>query len=344
MLRSALLFSVMGLALLVSCTKNSNSSKSVEGSAGKGGEFRVGLVLDKGGKDDKSFNQAAFTGATQAVRELGVELKEVESPDDAAFEPALRTFAERGYGVVLAIGFSQMDAVAKVAAQFPKTHFALIDAKVDLPNVASHMFAEHEGSYLAGYLAALASKSGKIGFIGGMDIPLIRRFQMGYEAGAKAANPKVQLLVNYVGNTGTAWKDPNRAKELALGQYAKGVDIIFGAAGASNMGMFDAAEEKKLFAIGVDSNQNYIKPGRVLTSMLKRVDVAVFEAIKAAKEGQFKAGLRTFGLADKGIDLAVDEHNQALVAPYQAQLQVTREKIMSGAIKVPDYYEVSKAK
>src|ERR1700722_5325185 len=184
------------LVFAAGCT-HSNSAPDT-GSAKKTG-LKVGLVLDKGGKDDKSFNTAAFRGATDAAKELGVELKEVESPDDAAFEPALRTFAERGYPLVIAIGFAQVDAVKKIAPAYPATHFAIVDGVVDAPNVSSLMFAEHEGAYLIGYLAALLSKTGKIGFIGGMDIALIRRFQMAYEAGAKAANPKIQIEVNYVG-------------------------------------------------------------------------------------------------------------------------------------------------
>lgn len=328
----------------VSCTKkDSESGSSADAKATKDG-LKVGLVLDKGGKDDKSFNSAAFRGANQAVQEFGIALKEVESPDDAAFEPALRTFAERGYPLVLAIGFAQIDAVKKVAPQFPNTRFALVDAVVEGPNVASLMFAEHEGSYLVGVLAALMSKSGKVGFVGGMDIPLIRRFEMGYEAGVKATNPKAEIVVNYVGVSSSAWANPSRGKELALGQISRGVDVIFHAAGASGLGVFDAAAEKKVYAIGVDSNQNMIKPGVVATSMLKRVDTAVYEIIKEQVNGTFKAGVRTFGLKDKGIDYAVDEHNEKLIAPHKEKLEAVRAKIVAGEIKVPDFYEVSKKK
>lgn len=328
----------------VSCTKSEPGAGSTgESKASKDG-VKVGLVLDKGGKDDKSFNSAAYRGATQAVNELGISLKEVESPDDAAFEPALRTFAERGYPLVIAIGFAQIDAVKKVAPQFPNTHFAIVDAIVDSPNVASLMFAEHEGSYLVGLLAALMSKTGKIGFVGGMDIPLIRRFEMGYEAGVRAANSKAELVVNYVGVNSSAWANPSRGKELALGQISRGVDVIFHAAGASGLGVFDAAAEKKVYAIGVDSNQNMIKPGVVATSMLKRVDTAVFEIIKEQVGGTFKGGVRTFGLKDKGIDYAVDENNEKLIAPYKDKLEAARAKIISGDVKVPDFYETSKKK
>jgi basic membrane protein A and related proteins len=335
--------------MTVSCTRSENKAPgatapapSAQALPGQG--VKVGLVLDKGGKDDKSFNTAAFRGATDAVQKLGIELKEVESADDAAFEPALRTFAERGYPLVLAIGFSQIDAVKKVAPQFPKTHFAIVDGVVEGANVAALMFAEHEGSYLVGYLASLMSKTNKVGFIGGMDIALIRRFQTGYEAGAKAANAKTDVVVNYVGVNSSAWANPTRGKELALAQYGKGVDVIFHAAGASGIGLFDAADEKGAFVIGCDSNQNGLKPGRVVTSMLKRVDTAVFDVIKAQVEGKFQSGVRYFGLKDKGVDYAVDSNNEKLIEPYRARLEDVRAKIIKGEIKVPDYYEMNKQK
>jgi basic membrane protein A len=343
---------VLALALSVvaslsfACTKKAPSADPAPGASAAaskpGAGMKIGLVLDKGGKDDKSFNTAAVKGSAQAMQELGVDVKDVESPDDAAFEPSLRTFAERGYPLVIAIGFSQADAVKKVAPQFPKTHFALVDSVVEGANVASLMFAEHEGSYLVGYLAGLVSKSSKVGFIGGMDIALIRRFEMGYEAGVKAANPKAEVVVNYVGINSSAWANPSRGKELALAQYARGVDVIFHAAGASGLGVFDAAEEKKTFAIGVDSNQNGVKPGRVLTSMMKRVDSAVFDIIKAETEGKFTEGTRYFGLKDKGVDIAVDENNSSLIEPHKAKLEEIREKIIKGEIKVPDFYEINK--
>lgn len=341
---------IIGLIFIfsISCTRSTPPKTNEASGAGAnepakpGKGIKIGLVLDKGGKDDKSFNTAAFAGATLAVKELGVELKEVESPDDAAFEPALRTFAERGYALVFGIGFAQVDAIKKVAPQFPNTRFAIVDGIVEGPNVESLMFAEHEGSYLVGYLAGLMTKSNKIGFIGGMDIALIRRFQMGYEAGAKAANPKIETIVNYVGVNSSAWANPTRGKELGLAQYGRGVDVVFAAAGASGLGVFDAAEEKKSFVIGVDSNQNSIKPGRVATSMLKRVDTAVFNAIKNQVEGKFTPGTHSFGLKDKGIDYAVDVHNEKLIEPYKVKLEEVRQKIISGSIRVPDFYEIGK--
>jgi basic membrane protein A len=332
---------ILAVVFLGGCTRNAPAP--ADANAAKKTGVKIGLVLDMGGKDDKSFNSAAFRGATDAAKQLGVELKEVESPDDAAFEPALRTFAERGYPLVIAIGFAQVDAVKKVAPSFPNTHFAIVDGIVEAPNVSSLMFAEHEGSYLIGYYAALLSKTGKIGFIGGMDIALIRRFQIAYEAGAKAANPKIQIEINYVGVNSSAWANPTRGKELALSQYGRGVDVIFHAAGASGLGVFDAAEEKQAYVIGVDSNQNGVKPGRVATSMLKRVDTAVFNVIKDQADGKFKAGTRYFGLKDGGIDYAVDANNEKVIAPFKAKLEEVRKKIESGQIKVPDYYEMKKA-
>lgn len=329
--------------IFVACTRNAPQTEAPSGAPAKKSGVKVGLVLDKGGKDDKSFNTAAFRGATDAAKELGIELKEVESPDDAAFEPALRTFAERGYALVIAIGFAQVDAVKKVAPQFPNTHFAIVDGLIEGPNISALMFAEHEGAYLVGYLAGLMSKTGKIGFIGGMDIALIRRFQIAYEAGAKAANPKIQIEVNYVGVNSSAWANPTRGKELALSQYGRGVDVIFHAAGASGLGVFDAAEEKQAYVIGCDSNQNALKPGRVATSMLKRVDTAVFNVIKDQVDGKFQAGTRNFGLKDNGIDYAIDSNNEKVIAPYKAKLDEVRLKIIHGEIKVPDYYVLKKA-
>ncbi len=307
--------------------------------------LKVGLVLDKGGRDDKSFNAAAFAGATDAQKKLGIELKVVEASDDTAIEPSLRTFAQRNYPIVIGIGFVQASAVEKVAKDFPKTHFLLVDSHVNLPNVRSVIFAEHEGSFLVGAIAALTSKTGSVGFIGGMDIPLIRRFEMGYRAGALAANPKAKVTSQYVGSTSDAWKNPTKAKELAAAQYQKKIDVIFTAAGASGLGVFDAAEELKKFAIGVDSNQNWVKPGRILTSMVKRVDLAVFQTIEMEQQGKFEAGSITMGLKDNAIDFAMDEHNKALITPeVLKKANEFRDKINKGTVKVPDYYESQKKK
>src|SRR3989454_9012328 len=260
-------------------------------------EFKVGLVLDRGGKDDKSFNASAYQGAMEAKKKLGIYLKYVEASDDNAFEPLMRAFAQKDFDLIIGIGFAQKEAIHKVATQFPKKHFALVDSQVEAPNVRSLMFEEHEGAYIIGAIAALTSRTGKVGFVGGMDVPLIRRFAMGYEAGAKAINPKATVLANYCGVTSEAWNNPPKGKELALAQYDAGVDIIFAAAGASGIGVFDAAEDRKEFAIGVDSNQDWVKPGFILTSMLKRVDLAVFTVIQDTQTGKFTGGLERFGLA-----------------------------------------------
>lgn len=304
---------------------------------------KIGLVLDKGGKDDKSFNSAAYQGALKAEKEFGIELKYVEAMDSNALENLHRSFARRGFDLVIGVGFAQAEAVAKVAKQFPNTKFALIDGEVQAPNVKSLLFEEHEGSFLVGALAAMKSSSARVGFIGGMDIPLIRRFQMGYEAGAKHIDPKVQIVTNYIGVSGEAWNNPSKGKELALSQYTQKVDVIFVAAGASGIGVFDAAEERKKLAIGVDSNQNWMKPGFVLTSMLKRVDVAVFETIREVKDSKFQSGVVRFGLKNQGIDYALDQHNDKLVsAADRAKLEGLKKDILSGKIKVPDFYKVRK--
>ena len=303
------------------------------------GAFRVGIVLDKGGKDDKSFNAAAFKGAQEAEKTLGVTTKILEGRDDNSSEPMLRSLAEKKFDLIIAIGFSQADAVRKVAAQYPVSHFILVDAEVTAPNVESLMFEEHQGAFLVGMIAALTSKTGKVGFIGGMDIPLIRRFQLGYAAGVKHANAKTQVVVNYVGVTGEAWNNPPKGKELALAQYAAGADVIFAAAGASGSGVFDAAEEKKKLAIGVDSNQNWVKPGFILTSLLKRVDLGVYQAIAAAKQGGFKSGTTRFGLGSQGVDFAVDNFNaKILSAEVIAKANAAKAEILAGKIQVPDYY------
>lgn len=303
-------------------------------------QFKVGLVLDKGGRDDKSFNASAFRGASQAKDELKFFLKYVEATDDNAFEPLLRSFAQKDFDLIIAVGLAQAEAVKKIATQFPKKHFAIVDAEVALPNVRSLLFEEHEGSYLVGAIAGLTTKSNQIGFIGGMDIPLIRRFERGYEAGAKKVNPKVKVVSNFIGVTGDSWNNPPRAKELALSQYQKGVDVIFQAAGASGAGLFDAAEERKKFAIGVDSNQNWIKPGYILTSMMKKVDQAVYLSCKDAVNGKFAAGVIRHGLGNKGVDYAIDQYNDKLISvAVRNKVEELKAQIISGKIRVPDYYK-----
>lgn len=306
--------------------------------------LKVGLVLDKGGKDDKSFNASAFLGASEAKRKFGIHLKVLECSSDSALTPSLRTFAQHGYNLIIGIGFVQQAPLEEVAKQFPQTHFLLVDAPSDLPNVRSVIFNEHEGSYLVGAIAALSSKTGKVGFIGGMDIPLIRRFEWGYRAGAKSISPNTTVVTHYVGTSSDAWRNPSKAKELALVQFSKNTDVTFCAAGASCSGVFDAAEEKKRFAIGVDSNQNWVKPGFILTSMVKGVNLAVFQAIENETKGTFQSGRFSMGLAEGAISFSVDEHNRSILSPaVEQKANEIRSQIMKGQIHVPDYYQEKKA-
>jgi len=303
--------------------------------------IKVGLVLDRGGKDDKSFNASAYQGLLQCKSKFGVETKVVEAPDDTSYETLLRSFAQKDYDLIIAVGFAQAEAVKKVAPQFPKKHFALVDSTVDAANVRSLMFEEHEGSFLVGVIAAMTSKTGKAGFIGGMDIPLIRRFEKGFEAGVKKMNPKASVVSNFVGVTGEAWNNPPKAKELALAQFQAGADVVFSAAGASNMGVFDAVEEKAgKLAIGCDSNQNWVKPGRIVTSMIKRVDAAVVDTCEAETKNQFVGGVKRFGLANGGVDFALDQNNEKLLTPAMVQkINDVKKGIITGKIQVPDYYK-----
>lgn len=307
-------------------------------------DFQVGLLLDKAGKDDQSFNASAYRGVSKAEKELGIKSKTVEAKDTAAAEALLRSLASKNFDLILAIGFTQAGAVKNAAAAFPKSNFVIVDSEVKSPNVTSVMFAEHEGSFLVGAMAAMKSKTANVGFIGGMDVPLIHRFQMGYEAGAKYINAKIKVQTSYIGVTGDAFNNPPKAKELALLQYSQGADVIFHAAGASGKGLFDAAEDKKLFAIGCDSNQNRMKPGRILTSLVKSVDVAVFDAIKSAKEGTLQGGNTvSHGLGTGGIDMAIDENNKSLITPEMLKkAEEIKAGVKSGKIKVPDYYSVKK--
>ncbi len=308
--------------------------------AAMGAEFKVGLVLDRGGKDDKSFNTSAYEGAMRAKSKLGVLVKYVEATDDNAFEPLMRSLAQRGFDLIIGIGFAQKESIRKVAAQYPKSHFAIVDAEVTGPNVRSLMFEEHEGAFLVGAIAALTSRSGKVGFVGGMDVPLIRRFALGYEAGAKQVRPEVTVLQNFVGVTSEAWNNPPKGKELALAQYDAGADVVFAAAGASGLGVFDAAEERHKFAVGVDANQDWVKPGLILTSMLKRIDEAVYATIEAAQADTFTGGTMRFGLANRGIDYSVDKFNEkVLTEPVRKRADELKAKIIAGEIVVPDYYK-----
>ena len=298
------------------------------------------VIYDMGGKFDKSFNQAGYDGAERWKKESGKPYVEFEISNPAQREQAQRRMAERGADPIVGIGFSQGSAVEKVAKEFPKLKFAIIDSVVSLPNVQSIVFKEHEGSFLVGVMAAMASKTGKVGFVGGMDIPLIRRFQCGFEQGAKYANPKVEVSGNMTGTTPAAWNDPARGAELAKAQFAGGVDVIFAAAGGTGIGVYQAAKDAGKLAIGVDSNQNHVQPGTMLTSMVKRVDVAVYNAFKGVKPG-----VTSLGLAEGGVDYALDEHNAKLVsADMKKKVDAAKADIISGKIKVIDYMAASACK
>jgi basic membrane protein A and related proteins len=301
------------------------------------GRTRVGIVFDIGGKDDRSFNAAAYQGVLRAKAELPIVLRDVEPGDPSSVEPALRAFAQYGYQTTIGVGFSQGPILAQIAADYPKLHFVLIDSVADLPNVASLLFKEHEGSFLVGMIAAYTSKTGVLGFVGGMDIPLIHKFETGYEEGARYVNPRIRILQNYVGITDAAWNNPGKGRELANAQYEQGADVIFQAAGNSGLGVFDAAEAYNKFAIGVDSNQNWVKPGHILTSMIKRVDNAVYSVVKDEVEGKFRGGIHLYGLENDGVGYALDEFNKHLIPQTVIdKVEEAKRQIMAGKIKVTD--------
>jgi basic membrane protein A len=296
------------------------------------------VIFDMGGKFDKSFNEAAFNGAEAWKKESGKSYLEFEVSNPTQREQAMRRMAERGANPIVGVGFSQGSPMEKVAKEFPKLNFTIIDFVVALPNVESVVFREHEGSFLVGMMAAMASKSGKVGFVGGMDVPLIRKFQCGYEQGAKHANPKIEVQASMTGTTPSAWNDPARGGELAKAQFSKGVDVIFAAAGGTGVGVYQAAKDAGKLAIGVDSNQNHIQPGTMLTSMVKRVDVAVMNSFK-----QHKPGVTSLGLKEGGVDYALDKHNEKLVTPdMKAKVDAAKADIISGKIKVVDYMTAGK--
>lgn len=331
MARLVVPFLLLALAIpSVSCNRAVGARKD-------DGKLHVGLVFDIGGKDDRSFNAAAWEGAKRAKAELPIVLRDVEPGDPSSIEPAVRAFAERGYDLIIGVGFAQAEVIESVAKDYPELHFAVIDGVIDLPNTASLVFKEHEGSYLVGMIAAEATKTGTLGFIGGMDIPLIHRFQKGFEEGAQAVNPNVRVITNYVGVTDAAWNNPGKGKELAVAQIGKGADVIFTAAGNSGLGAFDAAEQYQKLVIGVDSNQNWVKPGRVLTSMVKRVDNAVFSIIQDELQGKFTPGFHVYGLENEGVSYALDQYNEKLISNETIQrVEQAKKRIIAGEIKVTD--------
>ena len=315
-------------------------------------KIRVGIVFDIGGKNDRSFNAAAWEGVQRANRDLDICLHDVEPGNPTSIEPSMRAFAEKGFDLIIGVGFAQGPIMANVARDYPNIKFAIVDGvifkedgKTPRENVASLVFREHEGSYLVGMIAAAKSKTGVLGFVGGMDIPLIHKFETGYEEGARSVNPNIKVIDNYVGVTDSAWNNPGKGKELALSQINQGADVIFTAAGNSGLGAFDAVEQfgkgpdgfANKYVIGVDSNQNGVKPGFVLTSMVKRVDNAVYDVVKEVFENRFEGGFHVFGLDKDGVGYSIDQFNEAMISKELIEkVEVAKAKIVAGEIKVTD--------
>lgn len=300
-------------------------------------DIEPAVIFDMGGKFDKSFNEGVYGGVEKFKTETGIGYSEFEVTNPSQREQAMRNFARRDKNPILAIGFAQAEALGKVAAEYPDTNFTIIDSVVELPNVQSVVFKEHEGSYLVGVLAAMKSETKKVGFVGGMDIGLIRKFACGYVQGAKAAGA-TEVFQNMTGTTPAAWNDPVKGGELAQSQFGRGADVVYAAAGGTGLGVLQAAADAGKLSIGVDSNQNHLHPGSVLTSMLKRVDVVGYETFKSAMDGNWEPGVRVLGVAEGGVGYAVDEHNEKLItAEMKAAVEKAREDIIAGNIVVHDY-------
>ena len=299
---------------------------------------KLGVVYDAGGKFDKSFNESMFNGAEKFKAETGIEYRDFEPTGDTQGEQAIRNFASKGFNPIVAVSFAWTSAIEKVATEFPDTKFVIVDATVDLPNVRSVVYKEEEGSYLVGVLAGMASKTGKVGFVGGMDIPLIRKFECGYEQGARAAKADIEVFQNMTGTTGAAWNDPVRGGELTKNQIDQGADVIYAAAGATGLGVLQTAADNGKLSIGVDSNQNHLHPGSVLTSMVKRVDLAVYNAYADAKNDKFTAGTQALGVKEDGVAYALDDNNAKLITEeMKAAVEKAKADIIAGTIKVHDY-------
>jgi basic membrane protein A and related proteins len=301
----------------------------------------IGLVFDVGGRGDKSFNDQAYAGLERAQKELGITFHTLETGEGADREAAMRQLAAGDAQLIFGVGFLFTDDIRKLAVEFPDKKFACVDYTVNPgdtlpPNLVALKFKEEEGSYLVGALAALLSSTGKVGFVGGMQIPLIKKFEAGYVAGVHAVRPGAQVMIKYAGTTGTAFKDPTKGKELALAEYNQGADIIYHASGSTGLGVFEAAREKGKLAIGVDSDQHDEAPENILTSMVKRVDVAVFDTIRETIEGRWSGGVKVFGLAEEGVTWVYDDRNKARI-PDRAKATVDslRAEIIAGRIVAP---------
>ncbi|MBN9531192.1 MAG: BMP family ABC transporter substrate-binding protein [Alphaproteobacteria bacterium] len=306
--------------------------------AARAADFEPAVIFDMGGKFDKSFNESAYNGAERFKKETGIAYKEFEVTNESQREQALRNMARRGATVIVGIGFAQATPMKTVAPEFPNIKFVIIDGVVEAPNARSILFKEHEGSFLVGMIGAMKSQTGKIGFVGGMDIPLIRNFAAGYVEGAKYSNAAVEVFQNMTGTTPAAWNDPGKGAELAKSQMDRGADVVYAAAGATGLGVLQAAKDGGKFSIGVDSNQNYLHPGSVLTSMIKRVDNAVYDSFKSAKDGTWKAGMVSLGLKEDGVGYALDDYNRKLITPeMEAKVNQAKADIIAGKIVVQGY-------
>ncbi len=306
--------------------------------AARAADFEPAVIFDMGGKFDKSFNESAYNGAEKFKKDTGIAYKEFEVTNESQREQALRNMARRGATVIVGIGFAQATPMKTVAPEFPNIKFVIIDGVVETPNARSILFKEHEGSFLVGMIAAMKSQTAKIGFVGGMDIPLIRNFAAGYVEGAKYSNPAVEVFQNMTGTTPAAWNDPGKGAELAKSQMDRGADVVYAAAGATGLGVLQAAKDGGKFSIGVDSNQNYLHPGSVLTSMIKRVDNAVYDSFKTAKDGTWKAGMVSLGLKEDGVGYALDDNNRKLITPeMEAKVNQAKADIIAGKIVVQGY-------
>lgn len=302
-------------------------------------DIKPAVIYDMGGKFDKSFNEGVWNGVKKFTEETGIEVMEFEVTNETQREQAMRRMVDRGATIVLGVGFAQADAIAAVAAENPDVQFSIIDVFwLDAPNLRQYAFKEHEGSYLVGVAAAHASQTGKVGFVGGMDISLIRKFACGYVGGVKSVNASADVFQNMTGTTPSAWNDPAKGAELTISQIDRGADVIYQAAGGTGIGVIQAAVDSGKLAIGVDSNQNGIAPGSILTSMLKRVDVAAYETFMDSKNGNFTAGVQILGVAEGGVDWALDENNASLItSEMKAAVEQARADIISGKVTVHNY-------
>ena len=300
-------------------------------------QIKPAVIFDMGGKFDKSFNESVYNGMERFKAETGIQYREFEITNPTQREQAIQRLARRS-DIVLVVGFTQASALQTVAPDFPDVKFTIIDSVVDAPNVRSIVFKEHEGSFLVGMLAALHSDNAKVGFVGGMDIPLIRRFACGYEQGVKYINADARIYSNMAGTTPEAWSNPGKGAELARGQIDRGADVIYAAAGATGLGVLQAAADAGKLSIGVDSNQNHLHPGSVLTSMLKRVDLAAYNTMMAALNGSWQPGVQSLGIKEGGVGWSLDQNNAVLInADDHRAINAATEAIISGQLQVHDY-------